>query len=491
MFFWSESPFMTNMLKLEHHSPVFTSPSDGNSFVYSPGLEYLSYAALKPLGLHLDIRFCRLINVLVGVTAAAFAALAMFRAFKTINRGIAPRKFFFVAWGLALLVLFKNFTADIAHPDNLVILHATIVFYLSFAAMETKRFGLAVAAMIFAGVGVFAKQTQAVAFIGPAVVFAIFNPWGWRKWIMLFATGGLVFLGALCLLWLPEYAQFYTLDLPLRQGVGLRKLYWLVNEFLSVDRALLFFLAVIAGSSFWNWRNAGRRYLICWATLGVFVVLPNLASYLKAMGTWNNLIVLEVWMLLIVWPFFGSLVMSPGLRTETENAISLAPFEHRGMRQAACVLIVVLIVLLGPTKLPPKPAQFEYCHTIEERIRHDLKAGRNVLVSHGTMFLIRAGSRDVPLDRANSVLELIAGGKGNKSGMSARIADHFYDRIYLISEDWYGKELLADINENYVSVSTVKGPSFQALAALGFQALMDDCEILIPREQKPSGAQTK
>src|SRR5258708_8231196 len=48
MYLWSESPFMTNMLKLHNHQPVYTAPADGNSFVYSPGLEYLTFAVLNP-----------------------------------------------------------------------------------------------------------------------------------------------------------------------------------------------------------------------------------------------------------------------------------------------------------------------------------------------------------------------------------------------------------------------------------------------------------
>src|ERR1043166_8416411 len=56
LFVWAESPFMTNMLKLDLGRPLFGPPADGNSFVYSPGLEYVTFAVLKPLGLQLDIR---------------------------------------------------------------------------------------------------------------------------------------------------------------------------------------------------------------------------------------------------------------------------------------------------------------------------------------------------------------------------------------------------------------------------------------------------
>src|SRR5579863_78036 len=55
LYFWSESPFLTNLMKLDQHQHIYTSPADANSFVYSPGLEYLCFAILKPFGRELDI----------------------------------------------------------------------------------------------------------------------------------------------------------------------------------------------------------------------------------------------------------------------------------------------------------------------------------------------------------------------------------------------------------------------------------------------------
>ena len=66
LYLWSESPFMTDMMKLSNHLPLYTDPHDVNSFVYSPGLEYLIYALLAPFGLLLDVRFCRIVNIAVG-----------------------------------------------------------------------------------------------------------------------------------------------------------------------------------------------------------------------------------------------------------------------------------------------------------------------------------------------------------------------------------------------------------------------------------------
>ncbi len=74
LYIWSESPFMTNMMKLATASSVFDGPSEASSWVYSPGLEYVCFALLRPVGLHLDVRACRAVNVIIGLGGSYFAA---------------------------------------------------------------------------------------------------------------------------------------------------------------------------------------------------------------------------------------------------------------------------------------------------------------------------------------------------------------------------------------------------------------------------------
>src|SRR6185436_9215028 len=60
---WAESPFMTDMLKLASGRPLYGPPADLNSFVYAPGLHYLTYALLAPFDLALDVRWCRVVAI--------------------------------------------------------------------------------------------------------------------------------------------------------------------------------------------------------------------------------------------------------------------------------------------------------------------------------------------------------------------------------------------------------------------------------------------
>jgi hypothetical protein len=78
-----------------------------------------------------------------------------------------------------------------------------------------------------------------------------------------------------------------------------------------------------------------------------------------------------------------------------------------------------------------------YCRTLIDAIGNDVRAGRRVLLAHGTTPLIWNGVRDVPLDRGNTVLEYMFGGRLDLTQkMLDRLQTRYYDRIYVNSR-WY------------------------------------------------------
>jgi hypothetical protein len=77
LYLWSESPFMTNMMKISAGESAFDPPADANSYVYAPGLEYLSFALLRPVSLQLDVRACRVVSILAGLAATGLSAPGM------------------------------------------------------------------------------------------------------------------------------------------------------------------------------------------------------------------------------------------------------------------------------------------------------------------------------------------------------------------------------------------------------------------------------
>ncbi len=480
LYLWPESPFMTNMLKLHLGQPIFGPAADGNSFVYSPGLEYLTFALLKPLGLDLDIRWCRVVTVGVGLLAGLVAALALRRVLACVTPENRFPRLGWLGGMLAVLVIFKNFTADVPHPDNLVMLHGMLLFWLAFWAWREKNFGVAILVMAIAGCGALAKQTLALSFVGPALVFARFNPWGWRKWLALVAVGVASTTVALLVLWSSPDARFYTLRLLPGQGIHFTRFYWMMIDLVTGDRAFLLMLGLLALPLVWRAGSAGRQYLQFWVAIGLFSVCPNAMAYVKTMGTWNNLVIFQLWLLLLVWPAVAAwLVQTSSPKTSGQRESPLFGY-------AFATPLIIFLFLLLPPKEPALAVMYSACNEVQSQVTADIKAGRKIMVGHGMMYLLRAGSMEVPLDRVNSILELKAGGLQDLCKFPERLRQHYYDRLYLTVEDWYPPEFNADIEKYYRVQSVVRQPQCSNHAETGrYLALIGDCRIMVPREPTP------
>ncbi len=480
LFVWPESPFMTNMLKLDLGQPLYGPAADGNSFVYAPGLEYITFLLLKPFGLHLDIRYCRLVNVAVGLLAGVSAGLALRLALRMIAPDNRFPRFAWLGAGVATLAIFRNFTADVTHPDNLVMLHTAGVFFLTLWAWREKQFSIAVLVMLFAGWGVFAKQILALSFLGPAIVFARFNPWGWRWWWLLLAVGLLSTATAVALLARSPEARFFLVELLPSQGIHLTRFYWMTIDLVTADRAFLFVLGLISMGLLWRSGQTGREYVQFCAAIGMFSVCPNVTAYVKAMGVWNNLIIFQLWLVLLTWPAIALWLNRSANRAPPGE-------EAKSFDWTVATLLIVFVGFLFPPKMPPHPAMYSVCGDIQQRINDDLKAGRKVLVGHGMMYLLRAGSREVPLDRTNTLLELRMAGMSERSRFGERIRQHYYDRMYLTVEHWYPASINEDIAK-YYEVETVI-PKIVAASHLdtGRDLLLTaECRILVPRGSFPA-----
>lgn len=87
---------------------------------------------------------------------------------------------------------------------------------------------------------------------------------------------------------------------------------------------------------------------------------------------------------------------------------------------------------------------------MDEAVRN----GDRVLLAHGTAWLIKAGALDVPLDRANSILEINVAHREADLGTLQRIKNPYYDRIF-INSLWYGPRIEGAIQEHYEKVGEI------------------------------------
>jgi len=454
-YIWSESPFMTDMLKLTSGRPVYTNVSEANSMIYSPGLAYLTYGILRPFGLQTDVRYCRVVCIAIGMAAAACAAVF----FGWIRRATDAEQTTDTRgrlWGLfamcsGLLFVFKNHTSDTCHPDNLYILHAVATLLFTHRAATSGRYGHALAAVGVAAVGILAKQTAILGVGGAGLLLLLAHG---RRW-GLARVGGLAAFGAVvagCAAWplvRNANSRFFAFDVLSRHPLDFRQAKTLfAHDVLGVPHRVLLLLLFPPILFFLAFHSTPpvRRLVRSWAMIGGAEVLLSLASYFKLLGTSNSLFVLDLWAGLLVVPFLWS----------TATATSTGSRNDGLVRSGAAGLLVALTLALVPTKLAPSPENRKTMEELDSAVAADVRANRKALLSSGVMPLVHAGSFEPPMDRSACNWEMDWAQLGHLAGTNARIREKYYDVIYLHAS-LYGAETMRLIEENYQETRFIPG----------------------------------
>jgi hypothetical protein len=449
---FSESPFLTNMLKLTAGQGLHGMPADANSFIYAGGFEYLTYGVLRPFGLQLDIRACRVVTVLVGAVSAFVIGHVALRFQQLLGDQGAGRITHFVASSAAFAIILKNYDGDACHPDNLYALHAMLVIALVYAAVSSERFGLALIALAVAGLSVVTKQTAGPGFFGAAGVLLYFRgrAWGLRRSAVALGWG-LAWLAAGSYFVFHGWGRFWTLTVPSHQPVEFYRLYRLLLHYVGHPYRL-FLAATFAPSAFYvamrgQKSRALRQLFVAWLAIGVTEILPSVISYFKIWGFWNNLTIIDLWMAL---PVLG--VIGYASRAVAEGDVVAT-------RAAAAGAFVTFFVALTPTRVWPTTDEYEYGRRLDAAIGADKAAGKRVLVSHGAATLVHNGILDVPMDRAISLGELTFAGLEDKDSTKSRFTSHYYDKIYILLPDapGYLPEMQSVIEANYHEVAHLAG----------------------------------
>ncbi|MGB1249754.1 MAG: glycosyltransferase family 39 protein [Candidatus Promineifilaceae bacterium] len=465
LYFASESPFMTNMLKLSQGSPLFTPIEQMNSHIYAPGMEYLFWFIAKPIGLVHDVRFARLLVVVMGVVTALIAG----QIIRTVSQN---RHSHWVCSGIVALVLFKNFTADMVHPDNFHALHTMMALALALFAARRQSFGWAFVAVLWASVGVLTKQTGVLTVVGVLIGLGIVG--GLRRWqISLLTTIGFSTMAAAAA-WLlnDEFGRFYTYDLSLLHDIFPAKLLDLPRLLIVMPHKLILILLLpIAIWMLWQ-HPLKRQFVILWGAIGIFGTGATLIAYLKAFGTWNNLGILDVWMTLPV------LIAVMSLDTH-----KLPRFAFWGKRTFINWRLLGLLALLTliPLRVPPPPSYYAMMATWEGMVSADLAANKQILIANGTTLLTRNGSNQIPLDRAAAATDL-KGAQITPDATHRRIREQVYDRIYLNVPRWYADDTLELLAEQYRKVDLIPAPEPALRYLFGYQKeLFESVLVLEPR----------
>jgi len=418
-----ESGFMTDMLKLHNGRALFQPPTDLNTTVYAPAQELFTYGLLRPLGVDLDVRFCRLVAVALGFAAAATAACIAARGGKRV-----------FAFAVAALLLFRNFTADAPHPANLHALHALALLALGERALARGSVALASAAMAVAGLGPLVKLEAAFAPLGVAAVLLAAR-WPARRLLLPLAVGLVVWGAAAGFVLRSPDARAFLLPLLARHRDP-REL-WNLALLVRGHVLLLGVLAFPSALELWRGDGASRRLLAVWLAIGATDVLPVIAGYPLGTSDVDAFGIVGLWAFVVVWPCLAERYAGepPGVLATT--------------------VIALLLVLLVPKRLPPPPGAYRYAERLEAAIAGDVAAGRRVLLAHGTMPLIRAGLTSVPRDRADAVDMAFFTRPAALAGLTTRLQAGLYDRIYANTP---GYALTPAVQRHYRQVDVIERP---------------------------------
>jgi hypothetical protein len=454
-YIWSESPFLTNMLRLNTSHSIYGPPSDANSFVYSPGLEYLCYVLLHPIGRDLDVRFCRGVVVAAGLIGSIVSGRfggALLSELGADRRDV--RSFVWFGTALCALVLGTNFTADVCHPDTLMMAHIVLTYSLWWRAATRGGMGRGLVAILFGSLGILVKQTAAGTGVAALVALLVARqqyrtP---RRAIALAGTTAMATgLSAWVLLGSPN-ARFWTFELLRRQDIDWQKLtVFRIAIANDSHRLLLYVLTPIAWAWLYDRSERTRAIATSWLAFLIFACAPALSGYLKTMGSWNNLGALDVWCVLLVAPVLWYRLVA---RRRGDHEPAPGVFST----PTTVGLSFLLVMTVFPTRAGPSPANYAAGAELDATLSISHAAGARVLLAHGTSALLHAGYRDVPFDRANSVLELIVGKSLERANTLQRLAARYYDVIYLDVPEWYGP-VLPLITAGYEEIAYIRSAS--------------------------------
>jgi hypothetical protein len=372
-------------------------------------------------------------------------------------------------------------------------MHFSILLFLILASVQKQSLVLGGLATLVGGLGFLAKQTSVLACGAPVVSLG----WLFRKRPLvvlgLFVTG-VAATAALVFGFLADgNAWLWAFEVPRNQPIRLLKIVKVFRSFAAWPDAGVVLIWLIALLVLYLRAGGHRQWplpfpiFLSWLMAGIFLAWPSLASFVKIRGSWNNLAIIEIWMAVLALPVLASEIREPRPSQRDDPGASGSRPIGIGSLATRSLVILGLACFIGslmPTKLAPDDRHLKFGDTLTAMIQDDVKQGKSVLLSHGTMPLLLAGLGGTPLDRAITILELETAGMAASAGTARRIKAHAYDRIYLTKRIWYGRALNDLLDTYYEPVGEIPGaPVFEGYRA-GFQPfLLGPAVIMEPRNQ--------
>lgn len=506
---WEETNFVGDIIKLRIGAPLYTTPADNNSLIYTPLAPLLTYAISWLINLPTSITAWRLIQIGFVVCAAVLATACS----QTLRRLAAPEyrlDFPKTSVALAFLLLFLAATAPetnsfvyCLHVDALALLISMFSFWSMLRYLRAPSWqGIALMA-VWPAIGYLTKQFL-ISWAVVMLVFLLLHNYKHIKRIGLFclitATCIALAIGGCYLLWGDPFI-FWTFTL-----MGARKKIVLgpdspnISILRMLDHSLRVWLeiaiGVVGGILILRYRRQNIRVLgplwAAWVVLVLSEVFSSGAGWSTLYHFGPGVLIGTVWLMAalpLYWP----------RRAETANGTEFRRLVYgtRTLLAMAAVVTIMLVLRVVPTadrsevrnwrRLSQSSDVNRYVNEVEREFdglspdKVLLDIGNWIYLRHSVLQKDRAISlADQPAANMHENMDIFVARIRHQT--YAKILVHDFDSPFLIYDyrDWpRSSGVRQALLEHYQEVRTIPAPDGNELLPRG--ALMGPVTVLVPR----------
>jgi hypothetical protein len=442
---WSESEFVSDIVKFRVGYPIYTAQANNESAVYTPGAPLVTYLLAWMSAAPTSISVYRALQVSYGLLSA-LVAVACCRRLLALTRSDRDRRNWYLWGALAvpffLLVATNNLTNGYTlylHNDALAQLVSVVAYWLllTYASTQDRRV-LALMALV-PTVGFLVKQNLVIwapLYLGYLLVFDRPRSWSRPVAFTMTAVAAMGLAVTVCyLLWGSDFL-YWVFVLGSHERSVLRSFEHLMSVWSYVVIGLVGGLVLLRGRNFSVLLGLWLTWLLLMA---VQTYTSGIAWDVNHVGPAS--LIAAIWLitsLVRLWPSFAPLTAAEtGTRADLRPRHGLQRWLRVGISVAAFGL---LSGGLGVVRIPvsPLPADaYRYVSEIEREFEG--RPADSVLLDSGSWIYLKAGV--VMKDRAASIGDRGVGGVGDFSQLIRRLEEKRYAKIlvrHLDSPDfWY------------------------------------------------------
>jgi hypothetical protein len=433
---WSETDFVTGLIKIAKGYPFFTSEVLNESNNYTPGAPAIAYLIAKAVGQPFSLPFYRILHLVFVLIASGIAVLCTNLLIEIGFPEQASKKggWWNALWFVLLFLIATNAITNPyvhnLHNEALALLLLILAFLWLILYVKTGKWWYLVLMAITPALGFWVKQYLAVWVVFYTGYLLFFDqPRSYKRSLIFGLTSFtlLVFSMSLgYLIWKGDYI-YWVFTVIYKHGNSILRM------FQNLTRVWPYaFMGLVCGLLL-NWEKHGQKLLGLWIIwLLLFfqeIYTSGIAWMLHHMGPGS--LIAGIWMgvsLFIYWP---------AMTRQRINPRALMQWSRIGILVACFVL---LAQGLGFLRIPVRTLgqdAYRYIHQVEQEF-FGLPAEK-VLLDAGSWVYLK--DKIVMKDRAVSIGDRGFAGIGDFSGMIQRIENKEYDKIlfrkYLEPDNWY------------------------------------------------------